>query len=66
MDLGFAQEGFTTVYANEIDVYPAKTFEENFSIRVDVRDITTIEASELPDFDVLLAGFPLPSFFFGG
>ena len=66
VDLGFAQEGFTTVYANEIDVYPAKTFEENFSIRVDVRDITTIEASELPDFDVLLAGFPCQAFSLAG
>ena len=66
VDLGFAQAGFTTVYANEIDVYPAQTFEENFGIKVDVRDITTIEASELPDFDVLLAGFPCQAFSLAG
>lgn len=66
VDLGFEQAGFMTVYANEIDVYPAKTFEENFGVKVDVRDITTIEASELPDFDVLLAGFPCQAFSLAG
>lgn len=66
MDLGFEQAGFTTVYANEIDVYPAQTFEENFDIKVDVRDITTIESSELPEFDVLLAGFPCQAFSLAG
>lgn len=41
IDLGFEEsDGFETVYANEFDAYPSKTFELNFpNIKVDVRDI---------------------------
>lgn len=34
IDLGFQQTGtFETIYANEIDKYPAETFEENFNLK---------------------------------
>lgn len=67
IDVGFEQTGFfETVYANEIDEYPAKTFEENFKIKVDCRDIRLVKASELPEFDVLLAGFPCQAFSVAG
>ena len=36
IDLGFEQTGrFETVYANEFDPYPVKTFEQNFGVKVD-------------------------------
>lgn len=66
IDLGFEQAGFKTVYANEFDDYAAETYEKNFDIKVDRRDICTVEASELPDFDVLLAGFPCQAFSIAG
>ncbi|MBQ9814513.1 MAG: DNA cytosine methyltransferase [Lachnospiraceae bacterium] len=68
IDLGFEKTNrFKTNYANEFDQYPAETFELNFpDIKVDVRDIHEVKESELPDFDVLLAGFPCQAFSIAG
>lgn len=66
IDLGFESAGFKTIYANEFDPYAADTFEKNFHIKVDRRDINTVPASELPDFDILLAGFPCQAFSIAG
>ena len=58
IDMGFEQtQFFNTVYANEIDEYPVKTFEKNFGLKVDCRDIHLVDAKEIPDFDIMLAGF---------
>lgn len=66
IDLGFSQAGFETIYANEIDDYPADTFEQNFNIKVDRRDIHNVSVDEIPDFDVMLAGFPCQAFSIAG
>ena len=67
IDLGFVQnELFETVYANEIDPYVVKTYELNSKIKVDCRDIHTVKAEEIPDFDVMLAGFPCQAFSLAG
>ena len=67
IDLGFEETGaFKTVYANEFDEYAVKTYEANFNIKVDCRDINDVKASEIPDFDVLLGGFPCQAFSLAG
>ncbi len=69
IDKGFEQNPlFEVVYANEIDPYPAKTYELNSKIKVDLRDIKVVadKPEELPDFDVLLAGFPCQAFSVAG
>lgn len=68
IDLGFEQTGsFETVYANEFDPYPVKTFEENFGIKVDCRDIREVKPSEVPkDADGYCFGFPCQSFSIAG
>lgn len=67
IDLGFERAGLCkTVYANEFDPAPATTFETNFPIKVDVRDVRTVSAKQLPDFDVMLAGFPCQAFSVAG
>ncbi|HIT91107.1 MAG TPA: DNA cytosine methyltransferase [Candidatus Merdenecus merdavium] len=67
IDYGFEKTGaFKTVYANEIDLYPAKTFELNYNIKVDVRDIHDVRSDEIPDFDIMLAGFPCQAFSIAG
>lgn len=67
IDLGFESTGaFKTVYANEFDSYPARTFEMNYDLKVDVRDIHEVQSNEIPDFDVMLAGFPCQAFSIAG
>lgn len=67
IDLGFENtKKFKTVYANEIDPFPVKTYEKNFNLKVDCRDIHEVKANEIPDFDVMLAGFPCQAFSIAG
>lgn len=67
IDKGFENTSFfKTVYANEIDEYPVRTFEKNFKIKVDCRDIREISPSEIPDFELMLAGFPCQAFSIAG
>ena len=67
IDIGFERtELFKVVYANEIDSYPVKTYELNSKIKVDCRDIHEVKNEEIPDFDVMLAGFPCQAFSVAG
>ena len=67
IDKGFEQNKlFKIVYANEYDSYPIETYELNSNIKVDRRDIHEVQASEIPDFDVMLAGFPCQAFSIAG
>jgi DNA (cytosine-5)-methyltransferase 1 len=67
IDIGFEKTGtFETVYANEIDPYPVKTFEENFDLKVDNRDIHDVQPDEIPDVDVIVGGFPCQAFSIAG
>ncbi|MGN1394083.1 MAG: DNA (cytosine-5-)-methyltransferase [Succinivibrionaceae bacterium] len=59
IDIAFELTGkFDIIYANEIDPYPVKTYELNSKLRVDNRSISDVKPSEIPNFDVALAGFP--------
>ena len=66
IDLGFEQAGFEIVYANEIDKYAVETFRANNADIMDHRSIVDVQASEIPDFDVMLAGFPCQAFSIAG
>lgn len=67
IDLGFEKTGgFKIVYANEIDEYPVKTYEKNFDLKVDVRDISLVKGCEIPDFEIMVGGFPCQAFSLAG
>lgn len=63
IDLGFIQAGFKVVWANEFDHDAACTYRHNFGDEHLVeRDVRQIDAHTIPDFDVLVAGFPCQPF----
>ena len=66
IDLGFDKAGFETIYANELDKFAVETIRANFNFYVDHRDINDVDASEIPDFDIMLAGFPCQAFSVAG
>lgn len=66
IDLGFKLAGFDTIYANEIDPLPVRTFEENWNLKVDCRDINNVKSEEIPEFDIMLGGFPCQAFSVAG
>ncbi len=59
--LGFESVGGKCVFSSEFDEDACKTYEANFGEHPS-GDITKINASDIPDFDILLGGFPCQSF----
>lgn len=67
IDLGFEElNEYKVVYANEFDKNARKTYESNFPLKVDPRDIREVEVEDVPNADILLAGFPCQPFSVAG
>lgn len=61
MRLGFEAAGGRCVFSSEFDEDACKTYEANFGEHP-AGDITKIAASDIPEFDILLGGFPCQAF----
>lgn len=59
--LGFESVGGHCVFSSEFDEDACKTYEANFC-EYPSGDITKIDAKSIPDFDILLGGFPCQAF----
>lgn len=62
MDLGFLQEGYEIVYANDFFHEACETYKKNFGNHIFEGDIADIDFEKTPDCDVITGGFPCQDF----
>lgn len=58
----YAENPFDIVYSVDNDEYCTKIYNENFAHKCIVKDVRQIEIDKMPEFDMLIGGFPCQSF----
>jgi DNA (cytosine-5)-methyltransferase 1 len=66
IELGFKKAGFDVVWANEYDKRASITYRKNFNHTYIEKDIHELESDDIPNVDVITAGFPCQAFSIAG
>jgi DNA (cytosine-5)-methyltransferase 1 len=62
LDLGFKSAGHKIVWANDFDSDSCITYRNNVGDHIFCGDIASFNPNDLPDFDILIGGFPCQGF----
>lgn len=62
LDKGFLDAGYNIVWANDFDKYAVQTYNANYETPATLADITEYPLENIPEFDVLIGGFPCQPF----
>lgn len=65
LDLGFDEEGYKTIWANDFDKAAVESYRGYFGDVIHLKDITQIDPysdKSIPDCDMVLGGFPCQDF----
>lgn len=62
LDTNYPRSAFDIVYAVDNDPYCTKIYNANFEHKCQIKDVRDISPDEMPDFDLLIGGFPCQSF----
>ena len=58
----YSANPFKIVYAVDFDEYCTQIYNNNFEHKCEIKDVRQIDINQLPQFDVLIGGFPCQSF----
>ncbi len=65
LDLGFHNQGYETIWANDFAHWACETFKKNFGdiiVEKDIEQIDPYTDKSIPDCDLILGGFPCQDF----
>ena len=66
LGIQMASEDIELIGYSEIDKYAIQVYEKHFSGATNYGNATTIDGEQLPDFDLLVGGFPCQAFSVAG
>lgn len=62
LDKTYKRNSFEIVYSVDFDQYCSQIYNDNFKHKCEVKDVREIDIQDLPQFDMLVGGFPCQSF----